>query len=89
MNLSEHSHRCLIFDLARILIKLRHRKSPVRGGNKGDPDVDGLQRHLTTDSASILSSSLIFSANSRSPPQATAYYSLHAWNAVSKQETAY
>ena len=84
MNLNDQFHLYSIFDLTSSPLKPRNRKSPVRGANERDPGVDELQRYFANattniavrcgenlafiDSASILTSALAFSANSRSPP---------------------
>ena len=87
MDLNDKFHLYFIFDLTPFPLKSRDRRSPVRGGNERDPVVDGRQRRLTT-SAPILTPSLTFSANSRSPPLGNRYYSLHSQSAVYKQEAA-
>ena len=84
MNLNDQSRLYFIFDLTPLPLKLHNNKSPVRRGNECHPNVDELQRHFAVatknidtpcgkelvviDSAPIPNSSLVFSANSRSPP---------------------
>ena len=84
MNLNDQLHFYLTFDLPPFPLKPRDGKSCVRGANEHDPHVGELQRSLAVaptntdtpggkelaflDSALILTSSLAFSANSRSPP---------------------